>query len=136
MLLAIDFGLKRCGIAVTDAEQIIASPLTMIPSEKLMSWLEQYILQNSLQGIVLGFPLSMNGEPTHITANVLLLKKALESAFTHVPIHLQDERFSSKRAAEAIHLVGKKKQGRDKGTVDKVSAAIILQDYLNEHGHS
>jgi putative Holliday junction resolvase len=132
ILLGIDFGLKRTGIAVTDSLMIIASPLLMVPSEDLMTWIKAYHLKNKLTAMVLGFPLSVDGTYTHLTENVLLLKSALEKEFVDVPVYLQDERHSSQRASQAIHQLGKKKHGKDKGIVDKVSAAIILQDYLNE----
>jgi putative Holliday junction resolvase len=132
ILLGIDFGLKRTGIAVTDSLMIIASPLLMVPSEDLMTWIKAYHLKNKLTAMVLGFPLSVDGTYTHLTENVLLLKSALEKEFVEVPVYLQDERHSSQRASQAIHQLGKKKHGKDKGIVDKVSAAIILQDYLNE----
>ena len=132
MLIGVDFGLKRTGVAVTDSSMIIASPLDMIPSDQIMDWIKAFHTKHSLTGIVLGFPLSMNGEYTHITENVLLFKAALEKEIADLPVYLQDERHSSQRASEAIHHLGKKKHGKNKGIVDKVSAAIILQDYLNE----
>lgn len=132
MLLGIDFGLKRCGIAVTDTSMLIASPLEMVPSEQIMHWLVAYCARHHITGIVLGYPLSVDGAVTHITQNVILFKEALQKEFASIPIHLQDERHSSQRAANAIHFAGKKKHGKDKGVVDKVSAAIILQDFLNE----
>ena len=104
----------------------------MIPSDQIMDWIKAFHTKHSLKGIVLGFPLSVNGEYTHITENVLLFKAALEKEIAELPVYLQDERYSSQRASEAIHHLGKKKHGKNKGIVDKVSAAIILQDYLNE----
>jgi putative Holliday junction resolvase len=132
MLIGVDFGLKRTGVAVTDSSMIIASPLEMIPSDQIMEWIKAFHTKHSLQGIVLGFPLSVNGDYTHVTENVLLFKSALEKEIIGLPVYLQDERHSSQRASEAIHHLGKKKHGKNKGIVDKVSAAIILQDYLNE----
>ena len=132
MLLGIDFGLKCCGVAITDSSMVNASPLAMVPSDQIMNWLIAYCTSHSIKGIVLGFPLSVDGSDTHITQNVKLFKEALQKEFTSIPIHLQDERHSSQRAAHAIHIAGKKKHGKDKGVVDKVSAAIILQDFLNE----
>jgi len=132
MLLGIDFGLKRCGIAVTDTNMVIASPLETVPSEQIIHWLNTYCARHHITGIVLGYPLSIDGSDTHITQNVLFFKEALHHEFASIPIYLQDERYSSQRAANAIHLAGKKKHAKDKGTVDMVSAAIILQDFLNE----
>jgi putative Holliday junction resolvase len=132
VLIGIDFGLKRTGIAVTDSEQRIASPLCTLSSDKLMPWLVEFSSKHTVQMFVLGYPLSLNGEPTHVTENVVLLKEALEKQFKEVQVHLQDERYSSKRASNAIHLVGKKKLNKNKALLDKVSAALILRDYLNE----
>jgi putative Holliday junction resolvase len=132
VLIGIDFGLKRTGIAVTDTLQLIASPLEMIPTENLMEWLRLYETSHKVAGIVIGFPISISGEDTHITQNVRWFKEDLEKELAHIPVYFQDERHSSQRAAETIHHVGKKKHGRNKGIIDKVSAAIILQDYLNE----
>lgn len=101
-----------------------------------MHWLIEYSSKNKIQLFVLGYPLSLNGEATHVTGNVVLLKEALEKQFKEVQVHLQDERYSSKRASNAIHLVGKKKLNKDKALLDKVSAALILQDYLNERENS
>jgi putative Holliday junction resolvase len=132
VLIGLDFGLKRTGIAVTDTLQLIASPLEMIPTENLMDWLRLYETSHKVGGIVIGFPISLSGEDTHITQNVRWFKEDLEKVFPNIPVYFQDERHSSQRAAETIHHVGKKKHGRNKGIIDKVSAAIILQDYLNE----
>lgn len=130
-VLGIDFGLKRTGLAITDDLKIIASPLEMIPSEKLMNRLKELIAKNQIEGIVLGYPLSLDGTDTHITQNVRYLKEILEKEFPTLSIQLQNEQFSSKRAMEAIFVMGKKKDLKNKGTVDKVSAAILLQDYLD-----
>lgn len=130
-VLGIDFGLKRTGLAITDDLKIIASPLEMIPSEKLMVRLKELIAKNQIEGIVLGYPLSLDGTDTHITQNVRYLKEILEKEFPTLSIQLQNEQFSSKRAMEAIFVMGKKKDLKNKGTVDKVSAAILLQDYLD-----
>lgn len=136
VIIGIDFGLKRTGIAVTDSEARIASPLCTLSSDKLMTWLIEYSSKHKVQMFVLGYPLALNGEPTHITENVLLLKEALEKQFKANQVHLQDERYSSKRAAQSIHLVGKRKLSKDKALLDKVSATLILQDYLNERENS
>jgi len=136
VLLGIDFGLKRTGIAVTDSEARIASPLCTLSSDKLMPWLIDYLSKHKVEALVLGYPLSLNGDPTHITENVVLLKEALEKQFKEVQVDLQDERYSSKRASKSIHLMGKKKHSKDKALLDSVSAALILQDYLNQRENS
>jgi putative Holliday junction resolvase len=82
--------------------------------------------------MVLGFPTRLDGSDTHITENVRLLKGVLEKQFPVIKIDLQDERFSSSRAMETIHMVGKKKQMKEKSLVDKLAATLILQDYLSQ----
>jgi len=135
ILLGIDFGLKRTGLARTDDLKMIASPLEMVPSDKLMQRLGLLIKQYQVDGMVLGYPLSLDGTHTDVTQNVLYLKEALEKQFVEIPIYLQNEQYTSKRASQAIFLAGKKKDLKDKGLVDKVSAAILLQDYLAHLDH-
>jgi putative Holliday junction resolvase len=130
ILLGIDFGLKRTGLALTDDLKMIASPLEMVASEKLMQRLESLVVQYKIDGIVLGYPLSLDGTFTDVTQNVLYLKEAIEKQFVNIPIYLQNEQYTSKRASQAIFLAGKKKDLKNKGLVDKISAAILLQDYL------
>lgn len=130
-ILAIDFGLKRTGLAITDSLQILASPLETVPSDLLMNRISELVEKESIKEIVLGFPTALDGTPTHITSNVLLLKEALLKSFSQLTIHLQNEQFSSKRAQEAIYFGGKKKHLKSKELIDKVSAAIILQDFLS-----
>jgi putative Holliday junction resolvase len=130
-ILAIDFGLKRTGLAITDSQQILASPLETVPSEKLMDRILALVQEESITEIVLGYPTSLDGSPTHITPNVLLLQEALIKTLGQVKVHLQNEQFTSQRAQQAIYLGGKKKQLKSKELIDKVSAAIILQDFLS-----
>ena len=129
-LIGIDFGLKRTGLAVTDENKIIASPLTTIDSGQLMSFLTDYFSKNEVEAIVLGYPTRMDGSDSHITPNVRLLKEALEKQFPSMPVHFQDERMTSMQAMQTIHLAGNKKQKKDKQLVDKVAATIILSDFL------
>lgn len=129
-IVAIDFGLKRTGLAMTDEKAIIASPLTTVESSSLMNFLMQLTSKEAISTIVIGFPTRLDGSDTHITENVRLLKGALEKQFPSIAIALQDERFSSSRAMETIHLAGKKKQMKEKSLVDKLAATLILQDYL------
>ena len=129
-IVAIDFGLKRTGLAMTDEKAIIASPLTTVESSSLMDFLMQLTSKEAISTIVIGFPTRLDGSDTHITENVRLLKGALEKQFPSIAIALQDERFSSSRAMETIHLAGKKKQMQEKSLVDKLAATLILQDYL------
>lgn len=130
-ILAIDFGLKRTGIAITDASNIIASPLTTVDSIHLMTFLIDTVEKENVTIIVMGDPKRLNNEATHITENVYLLKEALEKQFPTVKIELMDERFTSKMALQSMIDGGmKKKQRQEKGMIDQISAAIILQSYL------
>lgn len=131
--LAIDFGLKRTGLAITDPSNIIASGLDTVDSVKLMDVLVQLVAKENISKIILGEPKRLNGENSHITENVYLLKEALQKQFPVVEIILIDERFTSKMAFQAMIDGGlKKKQRQQKGLIDKISATIILQSYLQE----
>jgi putative Holliday junction resolvase len=132
VVLCIDFGLKRCGLALSDPNRIIASPLQTIESIHLENWLEQEIPKRRIEEIVLGYPTRLDGSDSHVTENVRLLKSALEKKFPNIPIKLFDERFSSKMASEAIYQMGHKKKKHDKSLVDQVAAAMILQEYLGQ----
>jgi putative Holliday junction resolvase len=132
VVLCIDFGLKRCGLALSDPNRIIASPLQTIESIHLENWLEQEIPKRQIEEIVLGYPTRLDGSDSHVTENVRLLKSALEKKFPVIPIKLFDERFSSKMASEAIYQMGHKKKKHDKSLVDQVAAAMILQEYLSQ----
>lgn len=131
-IVSIDFGLKRTGLAMTDENAIIASPLCTLDSQKLMDFLLELYTKEKFSIIVLGYPTRMDGSDTHITENVRLLKGVLTKQLPDCSIEFQDERFSSSRAMEAIHLVGKKKQMKEKSLVDKLAATLILQDYLSQ----
>lgn len=131
-VLAIDFGLKRCGLALSDEARFFAFGLDTVESEKLESVLDLLIQKENISDIVLGLPKRLNDRDTHITENVRMLKTVLEKKYPMVSVHLEDERFTSSMASEAIHLAGaSKKQKKDKGLIDKVSATIILQSFLD-----
>ncbi|MCL2511295.1 MAG: Holliday junction resolvase RuvX [Bacteroidales bacterium] len=132
-ILAIDYGQKRAGIAVTDAEVIIASPLTTLPAAKTMEWILEYIKTEPVSTIVVGKAIDMNGKPSDasrfIEPFVVKLEKALSTS--EIKIKRIDERFTSVMAHQALIDVGVSRKIRhDKGIVDKVSAAIILQSYM------
>ncbi len=130
-IIAIDFGLKRTGIAITDALNIIASPLTTVDSRTLMGFLKTLIPQEKVAVVVLGEPKRLNMEDAHISENVRLLREALEKEFPTCKIVMMDERFTSKMAFQSMIDGGvKKKKRQDKGLVDQISATIILQSYL------
>jgi len=130
-VVALDFGLKRTGIAISDESKLFAFGLETIDSQNIMEFLKGLFKKEQVSTIVLGLPKRLNNDDAHITQNVLLLKEALEKQFPMQKIELLDERFTSKMASSAMHQAGAtKKQKKEKGLVDKVSATIILQDYL------
>lgn len=130
-VLAIDFGLKRCGLAISDEAKIFAFGLDTVDSSKLMDAVKKLVMQEKVDEVVLGLPLRLNDEDAHITQNVRLLGEALNKEIPEVQVHYEDERFTSKMAAQSMHLAGaSKKQKKEKGLIDKVSATIILQSFL------
>jgi len=135
-IIAIDFGLKRTGLAISDEAKMFAFGLETVDSKQLMNRLVTLSNEEPVDTLVLGLPKRMNNEDAHITQNVLLLEEALKKQFPLMQIHLIDERFTSKMASAAMHAAGaSKKQKRQKGLVDKVSATIILQSFLDSNGH-
>lgn len=132
-IIAIDFGLKRTGLAITDELNMFAFGLDTVDSKDLMTSLKVLITKENVDTIVLGLPKRLNNDDAHITQNVYLLKEALEKEFILVKVVLIDERFTSKMASQSMHTAGAtKKQKKQKGLIDKVSATIILQSYLSQ----
>lgn len=131
-VLAIDLGTKRTGLAVTDPLKITANPLETIETSQLMVYLKNYCTKEEVEAIVLGLPIRLNGQDNEMTPKVMKLKKELETAFPDKKIALIDERFTSKMAMQSMIAMGSKKKDRKEkaGNLDKVSAAIILQSYL------
>lgn len=130
-ILAIDFGLKRCGLALSDESKIFAFPLETVDSKFLESKLQGLVVREKIDTIVLGLPKRMNNEDSHVTENVRLLQTRLTELFPELKIVTEDERYTSKMASQAMHMGGaSKKQMKDKGLIDKVSASLILQSYL------
>lgn len=130
-ILAIDYGTKRTGLAVTDPLQIIATGLDTVPTSNLLPFLEEYLQNEEVETFVLGEPLYPDGNPAQIHHLVIGLKRKLEKTYPSIPVVLQDERYTSEEAKEVIRNSGvKKKKRRDKSLVDKVSAVLILQDYM------
>ncbi len=131
-ILAIDFGLKRIGLALSDPLAIFAYPFKTILNDKnLWNELTKVILDNSVRKIVLGLPKKENGDPSTLTKEVLKFKNQLEEKF-NLEIVLVDERYSSLIAHEmVIESVTKKSKRKEKGLIDKNAAAVILQDYLD-----
>jgi len=130
-ILAIDYGTKRTGIAVTDPLQIIASGLDTVPTEAVIDFLKKYFETEAVEKIIVGEPLHADGTPMEITKKVYDFVERLKKLFPQTPVHLQDERFTSKTASRLILESGaKKKKRQDKALIDKVSAAVILQEYM------
>ena len=134
-ILAIDFGLKRTGLAVTDPARIIASALDTVPSAELMDYLKRYVAKEAVEGFVVGMPCNLDGTPTDITANVRLFVDALRRQFPRQWVEAVDERFTSVLAQRTMLQAGLgKKARRDKGTVDRISAVLILQGWMGGRG--
>ena len=131
-ILALDFGLKRTGIAITDDSNTIAFGLDTVASELLMTKLTEIVPKENVKIIVLGLPKRLNNEDSHITENVKMLAEVIRQNFLSLEVVLLDERFTSKMALQSMHFAGAtKKQKKQKEIVDKVSATIILQSYLS-----
>ena len=132
--MAIDYGTKRVGIAVTDPLQIIANGLDTVPTKDIYDFLEKYINEEDLECIVVGEPLDLDGNPTDSTPHVVGFIRKIQKLFPKIEVVTQDERFTSKDAKRIILESGaKKKKRRDKSLVDKISAVLILQEYLEKH---
>lgn len=130
-LLAIDYGLKRTGIAVTDEMQIIATGLTTVDSSKLLIFLKDYFIKEKVERVIIGDPKQMNGLPSESAPLVEAFIKSFINTFTEIEIVRVDERFTSKMAFQSMLDGGlKKKQRQNKGLIDEISATILLQDYL------
>ena len=132
-ILAIDYGTKRTGIAVTDPLQIIANGLDTVPTEKLFPFLESYVQSEQVEAIVVGEPLYPDGNPAQLADQVYKLVDRLKKKFPQISIHLHDERYTSEEAKRIILQSGvRKKKRREKSLVDKVAAVLILQDFMEE----
>ena len=130
-ILAIDYGGKRTGLAVTDPLQIIATGLTAIDSIELIPFLKNYFKQEQVELIVIGLPKNWDDTDTHGTPLVESAIKKLKKEFPAMPVKTVDERYTSKMAKDAMLEMGmKKKQRRNKKMVDEIAATIILQEYL------
>ena len=130
-ILAIDYGLKRTGIAVTDPLQIIASALTTIESAKIFTFLGEYLKKEEVELILIGDPRNLDDSPTDISDDVHRVIKIMQEKFPKIPVKTVDERYSSLMASRAmIDMNMKKSRRREKGMVDQVAATMMLQEYL------
>ena len=131
-ILAIDYGRKRVGLAVTDEFQIIANALTTVSANELFAYLHDYISKEKVDCIVIGEPKQMNYEPSESTKYIEPFIRKLKIEFPNIKIERHDERFTSKMAQQTIIDAGlKKKDRQNKSLLDSVSATIILQSYMN-----
>jgi putative Holliday junction resolvase len=130
-ILALDYGKKRTGIAVSDPLHIIASALDTVDSSELIGYLKKYIAREPVEKIIVGYPLNFNDSPTHATPLVDKFIIKFGNVFPNMPVEKIDERLTSKMASQAIAQMGLKKKDREKKElIDAVSAVMMLQDYL------
>jgi putative Holliday junction resolvase len=130
-ILAIDYGLKRVGIAVTDPLKIIAQPLTTVDNKELIAFLKDYFNKESVELIVIGFPETNSDDITFMQTEVKALKNKLNQIFPTIPTAFEDESYTSQNAAKSMIEIGmKKSKRRDKRLLDTMSASLILQRFL------
>ena len=135
-IIAIDYGTKRVGLAVTDPLGIIATALDTVPSHEVMLYLENYIRKEEIKCFVLGDPKTLKDTISDTTNLVHTFAKALKKKFPDIPVHLIDERFTSMIAQRSLVESGQsRKTRRDKSVLDKVSATLLLQSYLEQQQH-
>ncbi|MBQ7774073.1 MAG: Holliday junction resolvase RuvX [Bacteroidales bacterium] len=131
-IIGIDYGRKRVGVAVSDPLGIFASALDTVPAAKIIDYLKNYTQNNKVARFVVGYPMNLNGRPAECAQYVDVFLKHLKKQFPDIPVTLEDERFTSQLAMKAMIAGGMKKQDRrEKENVDKISAAIILQSYMD-----
>ena len=131
-IIGIDYGRKRVGVAVSDPLGIFASALETVPAAKIIDYLKNYTQNNKVERFVVGYPMNLNGKPAECAQYVDIFLKHLKKQFPDIPVTLEDERFTSHRAMKAMIAGGMKKSDRrEKENVDKISAAIILQSYMD-----
>ena len=136
-ILAIDYGLKRTGIAVTDPLQIVASGLETIQTKEIWEFFENYFAQEMVETMVVGEPFHLDGTPSQITPQIEAFIKKFKTKYPSIAIERVDERLTSVEAKQIIIASGvKKKKRREKGLVDKVSAILILQDFMESKRNS
>ena len=131
-IIGIDYGRKRVGVAVSDPLGIFASALETVPAAKIIDYLKNYTQNNKVERFVVGYPMNLNGKPAECAQYVDIFLKHLKKQFPDITVTLEDERFTSQLAMKAMIAGGMKKSDRrEKENVDKISAAIILQSYMD-----
>lgn len=134
-IMGIDFGGKRTGLAVTDPLQIVATALETVPTDQLIGYLKSYCQKEEVEAFVIGYPLSLDGSDTHASPLVRDFTEKLKKEFPDKEIHFVDEAYTSKMALHSLIQSGvKKKDRRQKGSLDKVAATLILQEFMEERG--
>ena len=132
-ILAIDYGQKRVGLAVTDPLKIIAGKLDTVRAHEIWDFLDQYFKKEQVEKVIVGYPLQMNNEPSSAIKYINPFLKQFQKRYPNMPLELVDERFTSKLAFQTMIDAGlKKKDRQDKAMVDAVSATIILQSYMQK----
>lgn len=132
-ILAIDYGKKRIGVAVTDPLQMIANMLETVPAHKLWDFLADYLNRENIERMVVGYPRQMNNEPSDAVRYINPFLKRFRKLYPEIPVELVDERFTSKIGFQAMIDGGLRKKSRqDKSKVDAISASLILQTYLEQ----
>ena len=130
-VIAIDYGLKRTGLAVTDPLRIIATALDTVQTADLFTYLKAYVAREQVDGFVVGLPMHLDGKPTDATPHVLEFIGHLKKAFPGKWVETVDERFTSRMAQQVMLSSGKGRMARrDKGAIDRISATIILQGWM------
>ncbi len=130
-IIALDYGKKRTGIAVSDPLQIIATAIDTVDSNELIGYLKKYIAKEPVEKMIIGYPLNMDDSPTHATPLVEKFIGKFANVFPLIPVEKVDERMTSKMASQAISEMGLKKKDREKKElIDTVSAVMMLQEYL------
>ena len=131
-IVGIDYGRKRVGVAVSDPLGIFASPLETVPAGNILQFIKNYTQKETITRFVVGYPMNLNNQPSEAAKDVDQFLNMLRKQFPEIPVNLMDERFTSKMAMRTLIDGGMKKMDRsEKGNKDKVSAAIILQSYLD-----
>ena len=132
-ILAIDYGTKKCGLAVTDPLQLIATGLDTVPTGRLWDWLADYLAREEVGDLVVGESLREDGRANPVQGEVVGFERKFSKLYPQITLHRQEEYRTSVRARQDMLAMGmKKKQRRDKTRVDRIAAALLLQDYLEE----
>ncbi len=133
-ILAIDYGRKRCGLAVTDTLQIVPGGLCTVATHELLAFLKAYIAKEDVSQIIIGYPRQMNGKDSESMKYIRPFVKKLKETIPEIPLEMVDERFTSTLAQRSIREagIGRERRKNDKGLVDELSAVIILQTYMEQ----